>query len=81
MTEWPQAERPRCSYCGRGPLEPGFIEDAGEQSQGYLRWIAGPLQRGLFGGAARFGRQRTPVHAFRCAACNHLDLFAREDGG
>jgi hypothetical protein len=47
----------------------------------YVRWIAGPLQRGIFGGAARFGRQRTPVHACRCAACNHLDLFAREDGG
>ena len=81
MTEWPTVDRPRCSYCGGGPLVPGVVEDSGEHSPGYLRWITGPLQRGVFGGAARFGKQRTPVHAFRCLACNHLDLFAREDGG
>ena len=81
MTQWPTVDRPRCSYCGGGPLEPGFLEDAGEGSLGYSRWISGPLVRGPFGGAARFGRPRVPVHAFRCAACGHLDLFAREDDG
>ncbi|CAG6390808.1 hypothetical protein NMG29_10430 [Streptomyces cocklensis] len=66
-----------CSSCGRDGLEPGFIEDAGEGARGYARWIAGPLERGIFGGARRMGKQRWQVEAFRCLACGHLDLYAR----
>ena len=80
-TERAGVNPPRCSYCSGGPLVRGFIEDAGEHSQGYARWIAGSLQRGVFGGAARFGKERVAVHAFRCESCGHLDLFAFEDGG
>lgn len=66
----------RCSQCGRIGLEPGFIEDAGDSSRGYARWIAGPLERGVFGGARRFGKQRWQIEAFRCPGCAHLELFA-----
>ncbi|KAB2347044.1 hypothetical protein F8566_21770 [Actinomadura rudentiformis] len=57
-------------------MEPGFIEDAGESSKGFARWIAGPLERGAFGGAKRFGKERWQVDAFRCRQCAHLELFA-----
>lgn len=67
-----------CSYCGQEILDEGFVEDAGESSQGYARWIDGPLERGLFGGARRMGRPRLAIAAFRCRACGHLELFARD---
>ncbi|MFI0454072.1 hypothetical protein [Actinomadura sp. 6N118] len=66
----------KCTQCGSPDLEPGFIEDAGEASKGFARWIAGPLERGVFGGAKRFGKERWLVDAFRCRQCAHLELFA-----
>lgn len=68
--------QPRCTQCGTEDLEPGFIEDAGEHSRGYARWIAGPLERGVFGGAKRLGRQRWQIDAWRCRRCGHLELWA-----
>lgn len=69
--------QPKCTQCGVEELEPGFVEDAGESSRGYARWIAGPLERGIFGGAKRMGRQRWQIEAWRCRQCGHLELFAR----
>ncbi|PZG48879.1 hypothetical protein C1I98_12070 [Spongiactinospora gelatinilytica] len=66
----------RCTQCDGADLEPGFIEDNGE-SQGYGRWIAGPLERGIFGGARRMGKPRWIIDAFRCTRCSHLELFSR----
>jgi predicted nucleic-acid-binding Zn-ribbon protein len=68
-----------CSQCGGVEFEDGFIEDNGQGSQGYARWIAGPLERGIFGGAFRFGAQRWVIDAIRCTACNHLELYAAEE--
>lgn len=65
-----------CTHCGMTGLEQGFVEDRGEGSPGYTQWIAGPLERGLFGGARRMGRPRSQIDAFRCAQCGHLELFA-----
>ncbi|MET8468421.1 hypothetical protein ABZY90_05220 [Streptomyces sp. NPDC006422] len=65
-----------CGHCGTGGLEDGFIEDAGEHSRGYARWIEGALERGLFGGAKRMGRPRRRIQALRCPKCGHLELFA-----
>jgi hypothetical protein len=67
-----------CTACGNERLDEGFIEDAGQQSQGYARWIPGPLQRGPFGGAKRMGRPRMEILALRCQRCGHLDLFANQ---
>ncbi|MET3804772.1 ribosomal protein L37E [Nakamurella sp. UYEF19] len=68
-----------CPSCGSASaLEPGFFEDRGERSTGYLRWIAGPLERGIFGGAKVMGKQRVIVEAFRCRGCGLLSLYARE---
>ncbi|MDF5756044.1 hypothetical protein [Spongiactinospora sp. TRM90649] len=67
----------RCTQCDGQELEPGFIEDNGEASQGYARWIPGILERGLFGGARRMGKPRWIVDAFRCVRCSHLELFVR----
>lgn len=68
----------KCTQCGAVGLEPGFIEDAGEHSKGYARWIPGPLEKGVFGGAKRFGRQRWQIDVFRCPQCGHLELFATQ---
>ncbi|MFI5980791.1 hypothetical protein ACIQWR_35715 [Streptomyces sp. NPDC098789] len=67
----------KCTQCGVVGLEQGFVEDSGEGSRGYARWIAGALERGVFGGAKRLGRQRWQIDAFRCPQCGHLELFAR----
>jgi hypothetical protein len=66
----------RCTHCGAQELDPGFIEDSGESSRGYARWIKGDLEKGPFGGARRFGKPRWHITAYRCARCSHLELFA-----
>lgn len=70
---------PRCSACQAVGLEPGFVEDAGESSRGYARWIPGPLQKGPFGGAQRLGKQRRDIAAYRCGECGHLDLYVHQN--
>ncbi|GJF32063.1 hypothetical protein KNE206_47630 [Kitasatospora sp. NE20-6] len=69
-------ENLKCTQCGVPGLEQGFVEDTGEGSRGYARWIAGALERGIFGGAKRLGRPRWQIDAFRCPSCGHLELFA-----
>lgn len=64
-----------CTACRSESLEQGFIEDNGEGSAGFTRWIPGALERGLFGGARRMGRPRFEIVAFRCQRCHHLDLY------
>ncbi|MFJ6935482.1 hypothetical protein [Streptomyces sp. NPDC101132] len=66
----------RCTNCGTVGLEPGFVEDAGQHSRGYARWIQGVLELGMFGGAKRMGRPTWRIDAFRCPTCAHLELFA-----
>ncbi len=66
----------KCTYCGHEGLDEGFIEDTGQSARGFARWIAGPLERGPFGGAKRIGRPRAQIAAFRCRQCAHLELFA-----
>ncbi|MDJ0383594.1 hypothetical protein [Streptomyces sp. G-G2] len=68
----------KCTQCETVGLEQGFVEDSGEGSRGYARWISGALERGVFGGAKRLGRPRWQIDAFRCPKCGHLELFARE---
>lgn len=68
----------RCSQCGTVGLEPGFTSDTGQGSRGFARWIAGPLEFGLMGGAKLMGRHSVAIHAFRCPNCSHLELFAPE---
>jgi hypothetical protein len=70
--------RGSCTQCGQELLDEGFVEDMGQASQGYARWVAGPLERGLFGGAKLMGRSRYAIEAFRCRSCGHLELFARD---
>ena len=65
-----------CTHCGTVGLAEGFIEDSGENSRGYARWIEGALERGIFGGAKRMGRPRRQIEAYRCPKCGHLELFA-----
>ncbi|GGS63288.1 hypothetical protein GCM10010156_22780 [Planobispora rosea] len=69
----------RCTQCDGTDLQPGFIEDGGEHSRGYSRWIEGPLKVGLFGGARRMGKQRRAIEAYCCTRCSHIELFVRRD--
>ncbi|MBK6887478.1 MAG: hypothetical protein IPH03_14305 [Tetrasphaera sp.] len=75
----PSDRRPpqRCPWCGGASFEPGFIEDSGQGSHGFARWIVGELEKGIFGGASRFGRERLDITGQRCSTCGHLDFFAR----
>ena len=66
----------KCTECHGVDLQAGFVEDGGDHSNGYTRWIPGPLERGLFGGAKRWGRPRYQIDAYRCQSCGHLELFA-----
>lgn len=73
---WRRA-RSRCTTCGsEGMLDEGFLEDTGESSKGYVRWVEGARDTGFFGGFATMGAPRLLVRAFRCRECNHLELFA-----
>ncbi len=65
-----------CTHCGAGGLEPGYLDDRGEGSQGFTRWVEGELERGLLGGARKRGRQGWEIEAYRCPLCSHLELFA-----
>ena len=65
----------KCTQCGNPNLDDGFVEDSGQNTRGFARWIAGPLELGPFGGAKRLGRRRHPILAFRCTECGHLELF------
>ncbi len=66
----------RCTHCGEGGLEPGFVGDFGEASRGFARWVQGALERGIFGGARLMGRPKWEIEAYRCPSCHHLELFA-----
>lgn len=68
----------RCTQCGAVGLEPGFVENDGQYSRGYTRWIAGPLQRGRLGFAKSKGRPQWQIDAYRCPTCAHLELFAAQ---
>ena len=71
-----QFGQPRhCPQCTGNVFDEGFVEDMGQASQGYARWIPGPLRRGIFGGAQRLGKQRVPIAAYCCRGCGHLMLF------
>ncbi|GAA4519266.1 hypothetical protein GCM10023191_094620 [Actinoallomurus oryzae] len=54
----------KCTHCGATGLEPGFIRDAGEGSQGFARWVEGALQRGVFGGAKVMGRPQWEIDVY-----------------
>ena len=69
----------RCSQCGGDRFEEGFLEDAGQGSQGFARWIPGPLQLGIFGGAKKMGRPRFPVRAYVCQGCGLVQLYATRE--
>ena len=71
---------PPCTACQSVAVEPGFLEDRGQGSQGYGRWIAGPLETGIFGSAKKFGSSASPVLGFRCSTCGHLDLYVDRPG-
>ena len=69
--------QPSCVACGGEAFDAGFVEDAGEASQGYTRWIPGPLERGIFGGAKKWGKQRFAIEANRCSRCGFLMMYAK----
>lgn len=74
----PRMTEVKCTYCGGIDMAPGFVEDLGQGSKGYTRWIEGPLKRGVFGGARRLGKARWRIEAWRCRKCGHLEMFAPE---
>lgn len=72
----PPSPEERCVHC-EGSLSPGFLEDSGQSAPGSVRWIPGPLERGLLGGVKRFGKDRYDVDALRCDTCGRLELRVR----
>ncbi len=68
-----------CGWCGEQAFEEGFVEDSGQGARGRARWVEGPLEIGLLGGTALFGKRRRDVVARRCTVCGHLELFTTDD--
>ena len=66
----------KCTLCGCAELQPGYVSDRGEGAQGYGKWVAGPLETGILGGAKSFSRPKLAISAWRCPCCSHLELFA-----
>ena len=73
--EMPGGGPQRCPQCGNLHFEEGFVDDTDETASGVARWIAGPPERGRFGGVKRAGKRRHPIIAFRCTVCHHLSLY------
>jgi hypothetical protein len=68
-------EEERCTRCG-GELEEGYLLDEAMRFQMQLRWVAGPVVRGFFGGLKRGGRQTRNVYADCCRSCGRLEIYA-----
>lgn len=67
----------KCTGCGFTTMTEGFLDDSGQNSRGYTRWISGALSKGMFGGAKQRGREKLAISAFRCDRCGHLDMYAK----
>jgi len=63
-----------CTHCS-GELAPGFLEDTAEGGSKVLRWIPGPIEKGIFGGAKVAFKDRYDVEAYVCTQCSRLELF------
>lgn len=73
----PRPQDRRCPSCGSDDLVDGFLEDTGEHSKGFVRWIAGPLETGRRGRAKiSESKPRWIVDSSRCLLCGHVSLFA-----
>jgi hypothetical protein len=66
----------KCTHCGTNGLVKGFLSGTDTV---YERWVEGPLKIGITGGAKLWGRKKSPVTAYRCRQCDHLELFAGDD--
>ncbi|RZS29554.1 hypothetical protein EV193_12039 [Herbihabitans rhizosphaerae] len=75
MSEKSEKSVQPCAACGALRLQPGFIEDP---QRGYARWIPGQMERGVFGGAKRAGRERWATEAYRCTECNFLNQYVTD---
>jgi hypothetical protein len=65
-----------CPRCGGLEFEPGFVDDT---VQGRVRWLPGRFERGVFGNAkGRMTRRRHAVLAYRCTACDRLEMYVGE---
>ena len=75
-------EGEKCTICGYGELQEGWLTDVGG-TPGFVRWTAGRPRTGvaaiLNNLLARSG-QREEVVARRCGRCSHLELFVRPAG-
>ncbi len=69
---------PKCTQCGGFELDQGFLRDAGEGSAGDVRYVARPLERGIFGGAKQWGLPQMGMTVYRCRRCGHLEFYALE---
>ncbi|TQL79464.1 hypothetical protein FB566_5072 [Stackebrandtia endophytica] len=67
----------KCSGCGSSAMTEGFLDDSGQNSRGYTRWITGALATGVFGGAKQRGREKLPITGMRCEVCGLLSLYAK----
>jgi hypothetical protein len=67
-----------CPACGGTDFEDGFVDDT-SVGNGRVRWVAGRFRVNMFGGAKGRGIGRgRPVLAYRCQACDRLELYVGE---
>jgi hypothetical protein len=67
---------PTCPKC-HITMEPGVLLDRGDHnSLSTSDWLKGEPERTFWGGLKTKGRDRLPVHTFRCPNCGYLELYA-----
>lgn len=64
----------KCSWCGFDEFQEGWVTDLGQGARA-AAWIAGPMEKGLLGGAKWMRKARYDISAARCLRCSHLELF------
>ncbi|MFI6220857.1 hypothetical protein ACIBEH_09915 [Nocardia salmonicida] len=63
------------THCGGTVRRLGLIEGTGQPAHGESHSLEGPFEHGFFGGQRRSRKTARTVDAYRCVACDHLELF------
>lgn len=64
-----------CSKCS-GDMERGFILDNAGGVGLPDRWMKGPLESSIWGGAKVFRKVKLVVETYRCVQCGFLESYA-----
>jgi hypothetical protein len=67
---------PKCPKC-HAEMEAGFLVDHSYDTAKASEWIEGPAEASFWTGVKLRGKERRPIHTYRCVRCGFLESYAR----